>query len=149
MHTDNAPRGSDLIMDGAPPRLMVVDDAAESRAEIADYFVARGYEVLVAVDGIEALAQTITRGVDVVIMNATLPGLEGYEAAAILRRINPRVQIILTAGADVERRPRESQRTERFRCFPKPLNLAEIAGAIEAGGAGCAPGMERVGEGGE
>ena len=149
MDANTAFRRSNLVTNRENPRLMVVDDAADSRTAIAEYFLARGYEVSLAADGIQALTQTITRGVDVIIMSATLPGLEGYEAAAILRRISPRVQIILTAGADVERRPRESQRTERFRCFPKPLNLAEIAGAIEASGAGCAPGMERVGEGGE
>jgi CheY-like chemotaxis protein len=143
-----APRQRHVMIQGARPRLLVVDDAAESREVIAEYFGARGYEVLVAADGVEALAQTITGGVDVIIMHATLPGLEGYEAAPILRKINPRVQIILTAGAEVEGRPRESQRTERFRCFPKPLNLEEIAGTIEKGAAWSGPEVEHKGEGG-
>jgi len=147
MDTDTASGRSHLITDGAHSRLMVVDDAADSRTAIADYFLARGYEVILATDGVQALAQTITRGVDVIIMSATLPGLEGYEAAAILRKINPRVQIILTAGAEVEGRPRESQRTERFRCFPKPLNLEEVAGAIEHRAAGSGPEAERKGGG--
>jgi CheY-like chemotaxis protein len=131
MDTDTTSRRSHLVANGDSPRLMVADDAADSRAALADYFLARGYEVILAMDGIQALAQTIRRGVDVIIMSATLPGLEGYEAAAILRKINPRIQIILTAGADIEGHPRESQRTERFRCFPKPLDLEEIAGAIQ------------------
>lgn len=143
MDTETASRRSNLVANGENPRLMVVDDAADSRAAIADYFLARGYEVILATDGVQALAQTIRRGVDVIIMSATLPGLEGYEAAAILRKINPRIQIILTAGADIEGRPRESQRTERFRCFPKPLNLEEIAGAIEGRAAGSGPEAER------
>jgi two-component system capsular synthesis sensor histidine kinase RcsC len=147
MDAETASRRSHLVTDGAHPRLMVVDDAADSRTAIADYFLARGYEVLLATDGVQALAQTITRGVDVIIMSATLPGLEGYEAAAILRKIDPRVQIILTAGADVEGRPRESQRTERFRCFPKPLNLEEVAGAIQDRAAGSDPEAERKGGG--
>lgn len=143
MDTETASRRSNLVANGENPLLMVADDAADSRAAIADYFLARGYEVILATDGVQALAQTIRRGVDVIIMSATLPGLEGYEAAAILRKINPRIQIILTAGADIEGRPRESQRTERFRCFPKPLNLEEIAGAIEGRAAGSGPEAER------
>ena len=131
MDTETASRRSNLITNGEHPRLMVVDDAADSRTAIADYFLERGYEVSLATDGVQALAQSIRRGVDVIIMKATLPRLEGYEAAAILRKINPGIQIILTAGDDIEGRPRESQRTERFRCFPNPLNLEEIAGAIE------------------
>jgi len=147
MDANTAFRRSNLVTNRENPRLMVVDDAADSRTAIAEYFLARGYEVSLAADGIQALTQTITRGVDVIIMSATLPGLEGYEAAAILRKINPRIQIILTAGADVEGRPRESQRTERFRCFPKPVNLEEIAGAIEEGAAAVAPEAERKGQG--
>ncbi|HWT77698.1 MAG TPA: response regulator, partial [Candidatus Methylomirabilis sp.] len=105
---DTAYRPSRLIAKGENPRLMVADDAPDSRAAIADYFLARGYDVILAVDGVQALSQTIRREVDIIIMSATLPGLEGYEAAAILRKINPRIQIILTAGADIDGRPRES-----------------------------------------
>jgi CheY-like chemotaxis protein len=139
MNTHTAPRRSDPVMHGDRPRLMVVDDALESRQALTNYFVARGYEVSVATDGIQALAQSLTSAVDVVIMKATLPGLEGYEAAAILRKIAPRVQIILTMETGVEAHPREQQRTERFRCFPTPLNLAEIAGAVEGAWTGTAP----------
>jgi CheY-like chemotaxis protein len=148
MDTDVIFRESDLAPEGKNPRLMVADDAAESRTAIADYFLARGYEVILAMDGVQALAQTIRRGVDVIIMSATLPGLEGYEAAAILRKIDPRIQIILTAGADIEGRPRESRRTERFRCFPKPLNLEAIAGAIQARAAESGPKAACTREGG-
>lgn len=145
MDTETAPRRPEPFAPAVPPRLMVVDDSAEARA-IADYFVARGYEVQVATDGVQALAQTIMHGVDVIIMNASLPGLEGYEAAAILRKIHPDIQILLTMAAEVETRPREQQRTERFRCFPKPLDLAELAGVIEGAATGRAPDPERSAE---
>lgn len=118
---------------------MVVDDAEDSRRALVDYFLARGYAVRVAMDGVEALTQSLARAVDVIIMRAMLPGLQGYEAAAILRKITPQVHVILTMGADAEGQPRERQRTERFRCFPIPLNLAEIAGAVEGAWAGQAP----------
>ncbi len=112
-------------------RLMVVDDAEPARTAVARYFLARGYEVTVAPDAVGALARTLTHGVDVVIMKAALPGLAGTEAAAILRRISPRVQVILTMGPEAETPPAESQRVERFRCFPLPLDLEALALAIE------------------
>ena len=115
-------------------RLLVVDEAEESRRRAADFFRAQGYEVSVTGSAVEALAQSLTRGVDVVIMSVTLPGLEGHEAAAILKRVSPGVQVILTAEPGAPACPGESQRTERFRCFPKPLDLEALARAIgEAG----------------
>lgn len=119
---------------GCAPRLLVVDPREESRRRVADYFRARGYDILLAADGVEALVRTILPGVDVVIMSATLPGLEGYEAAAIVRRIRPRTRIILTSGADLEARPREREHREVFPCFPVPLDLDSIAQAIESAG---------------
>lgn len=132
MNADTVSQLADVVQPGGRRCLMVVDGSEESRAAIADYFQARGWEVLVACTGVEAIARTITRRVDVVLMNATLPGLEGYEAAAILRKLDPRVRVILLVEAAFEARPRESQRMERFRFFPKPLNLQVVAHAIEA-----------------
>jgi CheY-like chemotaxis protein len=122
--------------------LMVVDHVEESRAALAAYFGARGFSIVTAVDGIQALSLAVTRHVDVVIMSATLPLLEGYEAAAILRRIDPRVQIILTMEPDVDETPGESRRVESFRCFPKPCEPGDIARAIDE----ASTGVSRPGE---
>jgi CheY-like chemotaxis protein len=119
---------------GGPARsLMVAEGRPEFRRSIAEYFTARGWQVTVAGDGMAALAQAVTRPVDVVIVAAGLPGLDGwgYEAAALLKRLSPRARIILTTDADEDLQPRANEHLERFRCFPKPLNLASIARAIE------------------
>lgn len=132
MIPDQAPWPTPTATHGAPPRLMVVDDVAESRAALAEFFAARGWQVVVAVDGVDALTQTIAHGVDAVVMNALLPGLEGYETAAILRRLHPQIQIVLMLEPRDTAPRGERQRVERFRCFPKPLDLDAIARAIEA-----------------
>lgn len=121
---------------GHRTRILIVDAADATRSAIGDYFVARGFEVLRAADGVEAITRTLARPVDAVVMSLTLPGLEGYETAAILRQISPGVRIILTTEADVDARPRERRRTESFRCFPKPLDLEAIARAIGEAKAG-------------
>jgi CheY-like chemotaxis protein len=131
MSAHSASRLADVTQQGGPPCLMVVDDSEASRTAIAEYFGARGWQVLMAGDAVDGLAQAITRRVDVVLMNATLPRLEGYEAAAILRKINPGVRVILLVEEALETRPRESRRMERFRFVPKPLDLPAIARAIE------------------
>ncbi|HET7343117.1 MAG TPA: response regulator [Methylomirabilota bacterium] len=112
---------------------MVAESRTEFRRSIAEYFTARGWQVTVAGDGVAALAQAVTHPVDVVIVAAGLPGLDGwgYETAALLKRLSPRAQVILTTDADEDLQPRENEHLERFRCFPKPLNLESIARAIE------------------
>jgi DNA-binding NarL/FixJ family response regulator len=84
-----------------------------------------------------------------IIMNVPLPELGGSEAATTLTKIDPQIQIILSAGAEIDRRPRETQRLERLRRFPKPLNPEEITGAIEVGAAGSSRKAEGAMEGEE
>jgi two-component system, NarL family, capsular synthesis sensor histidine kinase RcsC len=125
------------------PRLMVVDAAEAPRAALREYFAARGWDVVLVSDGVQAVTRSLADGIDVVVMDVWLPDLEGFEAAAILRALDPRIRIILTcdAGARPERRGR--RRSESFRCFPKPLDLDALARAVDEASTGPA----KAGEG--
>jgi CheY-like chemotaxis protein len=110
---------------------MVVDAADAPRAALSEYFASRGWEVILVADGVEAVTRSLAQPVDVVIMDVLLPGLDGVEAAAILRTLDPRIRIILTCDATAAPEPRERQRTESFRCFPKPLDIDALARAVD------------------
>jgi CheY-like chemotaxis protein len=112
-------------------RLMVVDAVETSRSALAEHFRARGWEVAVAADGIDAVAQALTRPVDVVLLSTTLPDLDGYETAAILTRVTPRVRVVLTVDAESPAASRRRRSTSLVRCFLKPLDLDSLARAIE------------------
>lgn len=112
-------------------RVMLVDRPGAARERVAADLAARGYEVVLAADGGDALAQSIARRVDVVIMDVTLPGLPGCEAATVLKRLDPTVEVILTAGTEIDESG-ETEHVARFRCFTKPLDLDRVSRAIEA-----------------
>ncbi len=131
-----APRNPDESGQGKGQCLMVVDHAESSRDALAEYFSARGFTIVTAADGIQALSMAVALHVDVVVMSAMLPLLEGYEAAAILRRIDPRLQIILTVEPDLPASPGESRHVESFRCFSKPFEPDDIARAIDEASTG-------------
>jgi CheY-like chemotaxis protein len=44
-----------------------------------------GYEVIAAVDGLEAMRVTLTTRVDIVVTDAIMPNLNGYELVRFLR----------------------------------------------------------------
>jgi CheY-like chemotaxis protein len=66
-------------------RILVVDDLADAAASLALVCRLCGAEVQVARDGLEALAIGATFRPDVVLMDITMPKLNGYEAARRLR----------------------------------------------------------------
>jgi len=65
-------------------RVLIVDDIVDNRVVLARLFQRRGFEIEQAGDGEEALRLIEQRAFDVVLLDATMPGLAGEEA---LRRI--------------------------------------------------------------
>jgi CheY-like chemotaxis protein len=87
------------------PRVLLVEDELPLRAMLGDLLTREGYEVLVAGDGLEALAVVDREGPDAVVLDLTLPRLDGY---AVLSRLRARLAtqqlpvLVLTAREDEE-----------------------------------------------
>jgi CheY-like chemotaxis protein len=112
-------------------RLLVVDRTAESRTALAQYFGAHGWEVVTASDSSAALSQGVSAGISAIIMDASLPGVPGYEVAALLRRLRPDVPVVLTLEPTAQPEPTRTRRRDRFACYAKPLDLDALARALE------------------
>ena len=67
------------------PLVLIVDDYAEGREVCAEYLAFRGYRVATAEDGVEALDKTRELLPDVILMDLSLPRLDGWEASRQLK----------------------------------------------------------------
>ena len=70
---------------GQPTTIMVVEDNDASRDALSRRLARRGYRIVVAVDGLEAVSigrQTIP---DLILMDLGLPGIDGWEATRQLK----------------------------------------------------------------
>lgn len=68
------------------PLVLIVDDARDGRESCADYLSFRGYAVAMAEDGEEALDMTRDLLPDVILMDISLPRMDGLEATSLLKR---------------------------------------------------------------
>ena len=59
--------------------ILLVDDFADNREMYADYLTFSGFEVAEAADGIEALEMAFALRPDLIVMDLSLPGLDGWE----------------------------------------------------------------------
>ena len=66
--------------------VLLVDRDDDTREMYAEYFAAAAVSIQQAADGRDALARAIARPPDLVITETRLPGLDGYELCALLRR---------------------------------------------------------------
>ncbi len=85
--------------------MLVVDDEESIRTLVEYNLRQAGYDVLVAEDGQTALSIVAQRGVDLLILDLMLPGLNGLELCKRLRQEQSQIPIImLTArGEEIDR----------------------------------------------
>jgi CheY-like chemotaxis protein len=67
------------------PTVMVVDDNEPSREALARRLARRGYGVVTAVDGLEAVDLARSVKPDLMLIDLGLPGIDGWEATAGLK----------------------------------------------------------------
>lgn len=81
-------------------RILMVDDNKSIRDTVADFLVSLGYEVALAVDGIEALAVFLDKSFDLVLTDFEMPAMDGYILAGHIKENSPGTPVILITGAD-------------------------------------------------
>jgi two-component system, cell cycle response regulator DivK len=91
------------------PKILLVEDNEMNRDMLSRRLARQGYEVVVAVDGGQAVSMATSEKPDVILMDMSLPVMDGWEAtrqvkAAAATRAIP--VIALTANALVEDRER-------------------------------------------
>jgi CheY-like chemotaxis protein len=74
--------------DDTAPRLatvLIVDDFEDNRQMYAEFLTYSGYQVLEATDGAEAIAKAKELAPDLVVMDLSLPVMDGWEATRRLK----------------------------------------------------------------
>jgi signal transduction histidine kinase len=85
--------------------ILIVDDNITNLNMLSHYLAEAGFEVLVAVDGEEALQQTQYAQPDIILLDVMMPGIDGFETCRQLKTQTDTADIpviFMTALADVE-----------------------------------------------
>jgi DNA-binding NtrC family response regulator len=83
-------------------KVLIVDDDNDLRAVVGDMLKEEGFEVSEAKDGVTALGAIKKNMPDAVLLDLKMPGLDGIEVMQEIRKIDPRIPvIIMTAHGDI------------------------------------------------
>ena len=67
-------------------RVLLVEDAPDTRELLRLLFEGEGYEVVVAADGLAAVEAALEERPDAIVMDMSLPRMDGYNATKLIRR---------------------------------------------------------------
>ena len=121
-------------------KIMVVDDAAFMRMKCTRLLSENGYEVTEASTGLEAVQKYNANRPDAVLLDITMPVMDGMEALRLIRQRDSDAkvvmvtavadQVMVTAVAD-QRIVMEALRGGASDFIPKPLTPEKITRAVE------------------
>jgi putative two-component system response regulator len=114
------------------PRVLVVDDTEQSMQVIANLVRSLGCTVETAADGLEAFGKL--SGVDLILLDVMMPGLDGYAVARCLRQ-DPRwsdLPIIMVTALDTREDRLQAVAAGASDFIGKPVDLTELRLRIDS-----------------
>jgi CheY-like chemotaxis protein len=116
------------------PRILLVDDDESFRPMLHETLERFGYEVVVAVNGNEALDRYRERPADLVLTDVIMPEKEGLETIREIRREWPDAKIIAMSGGGrttPENYLKMAQNMGAAKVLTKPFSNRDLLDAIE------------------
>ncbi len=111
---------------GGTERILVVEDRPELRTLLRESLESAGYEVIVAADGVEALALNVQGRIGLVVTDIVMPRMGGVALVAGLREKRPELRALFISG-----NPGEPGRIDpRDRLMRKPFLIQDLRRAI-------------------
>jgi len=115
-------------------RILLVEDNEMNRDMLSRRLVKRGYEVVVAVDGREGVAKARAEAPALVLMDMSLPVLDGWEATRELR-VHPETRSIPVIALTAHAMAGDREKALAAGCDDfdtKPIELERLISKIEA-----------------
>ena len=111
--------------------VLLVEDDPALRRYLEIVLQRAGYAVLTAGDGLEAMRFLLTAHVDVVVTDALMPNLDGYELCRFVRNSDhlAHLPIILLSALDPKNSTDESEQVNAF--LAKPVSPEDLLACIE------------------
>ncbi len=108
-------------------KILMVDDEEKFRETTAKILSRKGYETTVAGSGAEALEILKKKPQDVVVLDIKMPGMDGHEALARMKELDPKIQVIMLTGHGAMDSARESLKHGAFEYLSKPCDIDLLA----------------------
>ena len=117
-----------------PAKILVVDDTPQNVKLLTDLLTVKGYAVVTAASGAEALARIEADRPDLVLLDVVMPGMSGYEVCQRIRadKANGIMPVVMVTALDPvsERIKGLDAGADDF--LTKPINIPELLARVRS-----------------
>jgi CheY-like chemotaxis protein len=120
-------------VDESSPLVLIVDDFEDNRVMYVEYLQFQGFRVAEAVNGQEAVEQTTKLRPAVVVMDLSLPVMDGWEATRRIKA-NPKTKDIVVIALTGHAEPAHAKKARDAGCDDfdtKPVDLPRLLEKVE------------------
>jgi DNA-binding NtrC family response regulator len=104
-------------------RILIVDDEEELVSALAERLVLRGFQVESATSGKDALRVSHKRNFDVIVADVKMPGIDGLDLMAAIKRDYPELPVILFTGHGSVAEAERGMQGGAFDYVMKPVDI--------------------------
>lgn len=112
-------------------KVLLVDDEKDFVAYMAKRLRARGMDVEITHDAESAIQLVEDHGVDVIVLDLRMPGMDGLEALQALKNIRPDIPVIMLSGHGTIDAAEEGKKCGAADYLFKPCDINILCQAIE------------------
>lgn len=113
------------------PRILLVDDAAFMRMRCAKLLNENGYETLEAENGADAVEKYLAHRPDLVLMDITMPIMDGIAATQKLKSLDPDVKIVMVSALGQQTMVMEAIKSGALDFIVKPFQPEKILSTVQ------------------
>lgn len=112
-------------------RILVVDDEEALRTVLSGELTAEGYDVRIAADGAEAVAELDKEIFDLILLDIKMPRMNGFEVLKYVKEKHPNTKVVMLTGFADLKNALESKKLGAEDFVSKPYDLVDLLTTIE------------------
>ncbi|MCK5040074.1 MAG: chemotaxis protein CheW [Candidatus Aenigmarchaeota archaeon] len=116
---------------GKKKKVLIVDDSSMMRGTLKSYIDVGKYNVIEAVDGVEAVAKAKEEKPALVLLDIKMPKMDGVEALGKIKKDNPGVVVVMETSVYDEKTKKQCIELGAKDYMKKPINKRQIEEILE------------------
>ena len=112
-------------------KVLVVDDATFMRMKATKLLSSKGFEVVEAATGAEAVESYKTESPDAVLLDITMPDMDGLQALKEIKKIDPNANVAMVTAMGQQSIVMEALKAGAKDFVVKPFDAERVLAAID------------------